>query len=219
MCYNPTVSLLSFTVMAISTTYLFYRNYSNDRWIAIIFASAGIMQLAEYFMWKDQSCGITNHLATKYAFFIGLIQPITVLIGAYYFGNLIFDKKHIIPVIWIYVIIFGIAGIEWTKYCSTKRLCSRPDGRHLDWNFENIFSSSPIMKIVSILYYLVVLLCFMSRPWYTGTVIGTMLLGTLFFSVFFVKNSTWKSWWCFVVNFIPVIYIIISSIQKKQNES
>jgi len=218
MCYNPTVSLLSFTVMAISTTYLFYRNYSNDRWIAIIFASAGIMQLAEYFMWNDQSCGITNHLATKYAFFIGLIQPITVLIGAYYFGNLIFDNKKLIPIIWIYIIIVVLAGIEWTKYCSAKILCSRPNGRHLDWNLSNIFDS-PIVKIFFILYHLSVLLLFMTRPWYTGTTIGTIAFGTLFFSVFFVNNSTWKSWWCFVVNFIPVIYIIISSIQKKQNES
>ncbi len=61
MCYNTTTSLITFAVMAISTIFLIYRNYPNDRWVAIFFISTGIMQLLEYFMWKDQACGKMNH--------------------------------------------------------------------------------------------------------------------------------------------------------------
>jgi hypothetical protein len=53
-----------------------FRNYPNDRWVAIVFISAGIMELLEYFMWKDQSCGITYHIATMLALLLLLIQPI-----------------------------------------------------------------------------------------------------------------------------------------------
>ena len=212
MCYSATTSFLTFTIMAISTIYLIYRNYPNDRWFAIVFISAGLMQLLEYFMWKDQSCGRMNHLATIGALLLLLIQPIAVLIGAYYFGDLIFDKNKLAPIIWIYGIIIGIFGINWINYASKKRLCSLPSGIHLDWDF------SPVMKIFCVLYYLVILLFFMSRPWYLGAMIGILLIGTLLFSVFYVKNPSWKSLWCWVVNFIPIIYIIISFIiHKKQN--
>ena len=34
MCYNSTESLNVFVVMVISTIYLFYRNYSNDKFFA-----------------------------------------------------------------------------------------------------------------------------------------------------------------------------------------
>jgi len=212
MCYNQTISFITFAIMAISTIYLIYRNYPNDRWVAIVFISAGIMQLLEYFMWKDQSCGKTNHIATMFAFLLLLIQPIAVLIGAYYFGDLVFDRKKLAPIIWIYGIIIGIFAINWMNYASKKRLCSRPNGRHLEWDFK------PMMKIFSFMYYLVFLLFFMSRLWYLGVIVGILLIGSLLFSVFYVKNPSWKSWWCFLVNFIPIVYIIISFvIQKIQN--
>lgn len=205
MCYNQTISLFTFTVMAISTIYLIYRNYPNDRWVAIVFISAGLMQLLEYFMWKDQSCGRMNHLATIGAFLLLLIQPIAVLIGAYYFGDLVFILKNkLAPIIWIYGIIIGIFAINWINYASKKRLCSRSNRIHLDWDFK------PIMKIFWVLYYLVILLFFMSRPWYLGGFIGLLLIGTLLFSVFYVKNTSWKSLWCWIINFIPIIYIILS---------
>lgn len=209
MCYSATTSFLTFTIMAISTIYLIYRNYPNDRWVAIVFISAGLMQLLEYFMWKDQSCGVMNHIATMLALLLLMIQPIAILIGAYYFGDIVIDKKKLAPIIWIYGIIIGIFAINWINYASKKRLCSRPNGIHLDWDFSK-WINSPVMKIFWVLYYLVVLLFFMSRPWYLGAIVGILLIGSRLFSVFYVKNRAWKSWWCWVVNFIPIIYIIVS---------
>ena len=209
MCYNQTISLLTFTVMAISTIYLIYRNYPNDRWVAIVFISAGIMQLLEYFMWKDQSCGITNRISTILAFIVLLIQPIATLIGAYYFGDLVIDRKKLAPIIWIYGIIIGIFAINWINYGMKNRLCSRPNGRHLDWDFSNRIGS-PMMKIFWIMYYAVVILFFLSRPWYLGVIVGILLIGSLLFSVFYVKNPSWKSLWCWIINFAPIIYIIVS---------
>ena len=39
MCYSTTTSLFTFTIMAISTIFLIYRNYPNDRWFAVQFGS------------------------------------------------------------------------------------------------------------------------------------------------------------------------------------
>lgn len=214
MCYSTTTSLLTFVVMALSTIFLIYRNYPNDRWVAIVFISAGIMQLLEYFMWKDQSCGKMNHIATMLALIVLLIQLIAVLIGAYYFGDLIFDRKRLTPIIWIYGIIIGIFAINWINFGSKKRLCSRPSGIHLDWDFSN-WIYSPMMKIFWFMYYIVVVLFFMSRPWYLGVFVVILLIGSQMFSVFFIKNTAWKSLWCWVINFAPIVYIIISFVIHK----
>jgi hypothetical protein len=215
MCYNTTISLLTFAVMAISTIYLIYRNYPNDRWFAIIFISAGIMQLVEYFMWRDQSCGLTNHLATIGAFLISLIQPIAMIIGAYFFGNLVIDRKKLLPIIWIYGIIIGIFAIIGINYGMKNRLCSLPNGKHLDWNIAKLFGGKIGFFVFSIVYYAMIILLLLSRPLYLGFIIAIMLFGTLFFSVFFIKNPSWKSIWCWIVNFIPIIYIILSYFLKK----
>jgi hypothetical protein len=80
------------------------------------------MQLLEYFMWKDQSCGKINHIATMLALLLLMIQPIAVLLGAYYFGDLIFNRKKLVPIIWIYGIIIGIFAINWIIFGNKKRL-------------------------------------------------------------------------------------------------
>ncbi len=216
MCYNTTTSLITFAVMIISTIYLIYRNYLNDKWFSIIFISAGIMQLVEYFMWKDQSCGITNHLATICAFFVLLIQPIATLLGAYYFGELVFDRKKLAPIIWIYVIIIGIIAIIGINYGMKKRLCTRSNKIHLDWDISKLFGGKMIIYIFFFLYYAIFFILLLSKPWYLGFIIAIMLFGSLLFSVFFIKNSSWKSLWCWIVNFIPVIYIIISYFTKNK---
>jgi hypothetical protein len=171
---------------------------SNSVYFGRNYAIAGIFYVERSILRANESFG------DNWCILILLIQPIAVLIGAYYFGDLIFDKNKLAPIIWIYGIIIGIFAINWINYASKKRLCSRPNGIHLDWDF------SPVMKIFWVLYYLVVLLFFMSRPWYLGGFIGLLLIGSLLFSVFYVKNPSWKSLWCWIINIIPIIYIIVS---------
>ena len=208
MCYSATISLLTFFAMAISTIFLMYRNYPNDRWFAIVFISAGIMQLVEYFMWRNQYCGRMNHLATIGAFLILLIQPIATIIGEYFFGNLVINKKKLLPIIWIYGIIIGILAIIGINYGMKNRLCSLPNGKHLDWSISKLFGGKIGIYVFFFLYYAIFLLLLLSRPWYFGFIIAIMLLGTLFF----IKNPSWKSIWCWIVNFIPIVYIIKSYI-------
>jgi len=203
--------------MAISTIFLIYRNYPNDRWFSIIFISAGVMQLIEYFMWRNKSCGFANHLATIGAFLLLLIQPIATIIGAYFFGNLVIDKKKLLPIIWIYGIIIGIIAIIGIKSAMKNWLCSLPNGKHLDWNIAKLFGGKKVIYLFFFLYYALFFLLLLSSPWYLGFIIAIMLIGTLVFSVFFIKNPSWKSLWCWTVNFIPIIYIIISYfIQKNE---
>jgi len=116
MCYNSTVSIITFSIMAISSIFLILRNYPNDRWIAIIFIVVGLMQFLEFLMWSD-NCGKINHYATVFAYILLILQPVCLLVGGYFFGNFTFDKRKLLPVIIFYTIFFGESFI--------KRMCNR----------------------------------------------------------------------------------------------
>jgi len=215
MCFNKNVSIITFSVMIASSIILILRNFPNDRWFSILFIFAGLMQFAEYLMWVDQKCGKINHYATLIAYLILLLQPLSILIGGYLFGELTFNKKKLIPIIIIYAIIFGLLFIKGIYSSTRVKLCTKPDGRHLSWNINKLYPSYILTVIAYLLYYVAIILIFFSKNKRSGIFLAILYIGTLLFSIFFVKNPSWKSFWCWIVNMIPVIYLIITSIFKK----
>ena len=66
MCYSPESSIQSFSLVSILSGLLFYYGNTIDKHVAIVFFTIVQIQLAEYFMWLDQSCGTMNSYATIY---------------------------------------------------------------------------------------------------------------------------------------------------------
>lgn len=211
MCYNSKVSIITFSVMIVSSLFLFFRNYPNDRWFTVIFIFAGLMQFLEFLMWSDK-CGKINHYATVFAYILLMIQPVCLLIGGYFFGDLIFDRKKLLPVIIFYAIFFGIICIFSFIKGLRNKVCSWPDKIHLKWDFEKIYPNKIIFYIAYTLYYASIILLLFSRPLSLNIFLVIMFIGSVLFSVFFVKSSSWKSFWCWIVNFIPIVYIIVSHV-------
>lgn len=88
MCYNKEVSITSFIVGAGLSILVYKRGDKYDKHVACFLFTIALMQLAEYFMWIDQECGITNHNASTMASFILYLQIFTVIMGGYYFTPL-----------------------------------------------------------------------------------------------------------------------------------
>lgn len=187
MCYNSTVSIITFSIMAISSIFLILRNYPNDRWISIIFIVVGLMQFLEFLMWSN-NCGKINHYATVFAYILLMIQPVCLLVGGYFFGNLTFDRKKLLPVIIFYAIFFGIICIASFIKGTQTRVCSRPDGFHLKWDLEKIYPSKVIFYIAYTLYYASIALLLFSRPLLLQLFLVALFVGSVLFSVFFVKG-------------------------------
>ena len=87
MCITKEVSISTFLICTISCIYLYQRNNTNDRWVALLFGYIGIMQFLEYLMWCDQECKGLNQKTTIVAFYFVLFQPIVSLLVAYHFTN------------------------------------------------------------------------------------------------------------------------------------
>lgn len=215
MCYNKNVSLITFVILVASAIFLIWRNYENDRWFSIFFILAGIMQLLEYFMWIDPQCGRINHWASVFAVILLLLQPIGIILGGYFLGKFKFDKRKLLPIVIFYCILFGLAIIFNLIKSRKVKLCSIAKCKHLNWDLK-IIDNWFFKGVLFIFYFLSFILIFISYPRNYGISLGSMYLITLFLSVMISKNSTWKSLWCWMVNFIPIIYIIITySLMKK----
>ena len=57
MCFNAPVSLTTFLIGIIGSIRLFYLNYKAE---AIFYAWVVLMQLIEFFLWRNQPCNKTN---------------------------------------------------------------------------------------------------------------------------------------------------------------
>jgi hypothetical protein len=53
MCWNAPVSLASFIISLILCAYIWQRNLQNDKALAIFIVWFSLMQLFEFFMWRD----------------------------------------------------------------------------------------------------------------------------------------------------------------------
>lgn len=87
MCVNREVSLAAYVVATAACMRLWCRNHPNDRWIAATLGYIATMQLLEFLMHHDQSCGPLNQTATKVAFWQNLLQPAVFIVAALVFSG------------------------------------------------------------------------------------------------------------------------------------
>lgn len=219
MCFSASASLGSFLLLSGCCLFIYLRNYPLSQPFSLIFFTVGLMQLAEFFMWRDLNCGWMNHYATKLAFIILLIQPIVVVFSIYYYGlsklSSIFMKYSFI----FYVSLYGFL-IIWTLLFGEKKLCSLPNRKsgHLIWDIKSIDLPNFVKHVLFPFYFLSSLFFLTFKRFSVGLSYFLLLFFTLLLSIFIYSDknasSSWKSLWCFLVNFIPILFIIYSEINK-----
>ena len=85
-----------------------------------------------------------------------------------------------------------------------------PSAKFNDYYFKN---NDKLISIEHIDYYFANLDALNLPPLaYLKCQAEPTFIGSVLFSVFFVKSSSWKSFWCWIVNFIPIVYIIVSHV-------
>ena len=154
MCYDARSSIQNFGIVTAITALLLYIGDKYDKHVAIFFFFIIQMQLAEYFMWQDQSCGDTNKYATIYAYIVLLMQPLSVLWAGYYFRTLNISLQMTTIISIVFTIVYGRGIVEYLLKPGTK--CSRPRVKHLEWDF----AKDTKITFENILYFILLFI-----PW------------------------------------------------------
>jgi hypothetical protein len=211
MCYDASSSIRSFGLVTLLCALLLYYGDSFDKFIAVIVFAVVQMQLAEYFMWKDQSCGWMNRYATFYAHLAILLQPLSVLLGGHYFNIFNISSKYTLGLATFTTICWLT---EFGNYIlNTGPVCSKPKNGHLFWDFLRKKEFNP-----SILLYVLYFIGFMG-PWVFSKyrVKGFFFLALLLYSFvvhYMLYKDQWHTMWCFGIRTGIILYIAFIILHK-----
>lgn len=210
MCWNAEVSLTTFITSSLLCAYLWYRNYTNDRVIALWVFSFAIMQLLEFFMWidlDDHSFVSKISLASLYA------QPLVLATALLLFGS--YHKLYNNQVTKIFI--YGVIGLMIYKviYSLYYAFIEQKDIKwsstigkncHLVWHFMNPNNKLSILPDNDYTYYIsLFILSLIIKPYgFIYTLVGCI---TNNISRWIYGDEEIGSMWCWIINILPLIAI------------
>lgn len=207
MCYSAESSINTYFISLFFTIILFLIGGKFDKNVAIFCFVFVQMQLAEYFMWKDQDCGWLNNLGTRFGHFVLMLEPISIIVGALIYQTMIVPNS--ILYLSLAILMVPLIEITYSNFTNTKYLCSRETEEEtgkLHWEFTNgDVSNWPF-------HHWVIYGFFMFVPWLffknrnKGLFIFLLGFGSYAYSKFNFTN--WETMWCFIATILPAILVI-----------
>lgn len=210
MCYSAESSINNYGLGMLLSLGLYSLGNNYDKHFAFFIFVVIQIQLAEYFMWKDQKCGIMNKIATISANILLLLQPFSLLFGGYLFNTLNVSNFLLLGISIPYLLI-GLLIIIYRFYNDKKQICSRaPDGYLIwFWNNHNFFEKSLLRDFFYFLYFLLSII-----PWLylknfnSGFIIFLLIFGSLLIHSFYHnRQNEWQTKWCYYTTSVILIYI------------
>jgi len=120
------------------------KNNKNNKFFSISLVLIGLMQLLEYFLWKNQTCNSINHNLSLLIIVLITLQPILAInYYIYLFDKSIFNKNFV----FIYSILFLTLALYVLSKLNNKKLCSKPTSKscRLNWDaFDKLSKDFPI---------------------------------------------------------------------------
>lgn len=204
MCWNKQVSLVTFILAVAGSAYLYQRNLPNDRWIAVFAATIAMIQLAEYFMWSDLSCGKLNTVASAFALSILALEPLMNMVGGLYFSDTS-NKKALTLMLVAYLVFIGVVYLtqvhrKQITLCGTSTCdigTPTPSGFlsnkscNLHWYFMDSFNGAT--GLIWMIFLLIPFLAMM--PLSQGLILAGLGVGT-FLLAKFSNTAALGSLWC-----------------------
>lgn len=198
MCWNQTVSLNTFLFSSFVLLLMYY-NYAYTQykipdikniWFLLFIASFVVMQLIEFFIWRNLNNKFYNHLFSLFALLLVLVQPFfsLMIISNIFLRNILLGIYSIFA---IPTIIYSILNVN--KFSSKISKLG-----HLSWGFVKMDSISFFAWLFFLLFGL-----FYEKEW-PGFWFGVLTLMISFYN--FLNDQSVGSMWCWSVNIILIYY-------------
>jgi hypothetical protein len=199
MCWNENVSLNTFLFSSFVLALIVYNNsftkYKihelNSTWMYLFIASFVLMQLIEFFIWKNINNKFYNNIFSILATLLLIIQPIVSI--------MILTNIQIRNLLLIFYLLLAVPFSIY-KFSTNHVHSVKSESGHLRWNF---LYSNPLIWIIWLFFFL---FSFVYEKKWFGLIFG---LTTLLIAFLNYKNdNTMWSMWCWSVNSIMIYYAI-----------
>jgi hypothetical protein len=221
MCYDKETSLKTFALAVAVCTALWYRNYPGDRVIAVMWPAVMSMQLAEYFMWDDQKCGLKNKYATVASAIILALQPVFIIAAVRYWGKSWIRNNALTGLLVLLSVCAVIYAIRCLFYARNHNLCSKPGALgHLEWDLDGLYKNTRGISqtIIHGFYFFAFAFLITIKPTKLAILYTAICYLSLFYAIKITegKESQWKSQWCWIANLLTIIPLLSGYLNKNK---
>jgi hypothetical protein len=200
MCWNKEVSLNTFLfssfvffLILYNNEYTFYKIPEFDKfWLRIFISIVILMQLVEYFIWRNINDIFYNKLFTNIAMLIIFFQPVTTILNI---SNKNIKNLLLFSYLGLFIS-FGLLNYNKNIYSTVS------DKKHLNWNLIN--HENKYARIIGLIW----IFFFLFPLFYEGQKLGFLfgLLTLLIILYNYINDNTVESMWCWIVNSIMIYY-------------
>lgn len=197
MCWNAAVSLNTFLFSSFILLLIIYNNYFtqykikefNTIWVYLFFVSFILMQLIEFFIWKNINNKFYNNIFSICGALLLIIQPIISI--------MIISNIKVRNLLLLFYLLLAVPYSIYKFFTKDIHTVISENG-HLNWKF---FEITPLIWSGWLFFFL---FSFVYEKKYFGLIFGLI---TLFISFINYKNDhTVDSMWCWSVNSIMIYY-------------
>ena len=197
MCHDAKTSIGTFLFVGCISLFLWFRNKSVDRAIALIFLVISSMQLLEFVIWTHLGPTPENKLASALIPILIYAQPLFTALIMWAFNAGYYTNSYLV---------YGLLALfpVFLLNLSTSYTTVSSQG-HLEWNTTY---HDKYLNIFPIIYYISMSYLFLTLK---NPIVGFTLFGAYTFSRFYYKyyyNRDWSSMWCHAVNGAALVALL-----------
>ena len=197
MCWNASVSLNTFLFSSFILALIIYNNlfteykiqHLNNIWVYLFLSSFILMQLIEFFIWKNINNKFYNNIFSICATLLLIIQPIISIM-------IITNIKMRNLLLFFYLLL--AIPFSLYKFLNTNIHSVISENGHLRWKF---FDTNPLICIVWLFFFL---FSFIYEKNYFGVIFGLITLLITFIN--YKNDHTMWSMWCWLINSVMIYY-------------
>jgi len=199
MCWNATVSIQTFVLSCAAIMVAWWLGMYSHVFLLFYFAVA-VMQLDEFFLWRNLKDKTWNRVFTRGAVLILLLQP---LVAMHILHNT--DLLH-----YVFYPLYAVFLVVTTAFMRN-HMQTVQRGGHLVWGFfESKQKHSVAHSVWLLLYYGLLFTPFFIEGWYHALGIG---IATLLLSLY-VYGSLYPSLWCWSLNAFSIYVLVYAAYQS-----
>lgn len=205
MCFNKEVSIISY-VIGMSSCYLLYaRDYKIE---ALFYAYVIQMQLIEFLLWSNNSCGIVNKSITKVGILLNHLQPFIL-----YVLILKYNKKappyihHLIIIYLITTLLYLSNNYQLVNKCTV----GIPNKKELQWSIQ--YSKSKKFYYLFVFMITILFISCLEKHKYINALLIVISYIISYYKYFDSKGV--GTVWCVIAAYIPLLLNIIYTIVEK----
>jgi hypothetical protein len=205
MCWNADISINTFLFSFFTLLFIYFTNtftkykilLFNNKLIYLFLFLVALMQLIEYFLWKNLYSSKLNKIFSFITFLIIFLQQLTLILAidnSAYKNNILYIYLISLLILIIYKSLINPFIFKTTV---------SPSG-HLAWKWSNFNGYESIILYYFLLFYFIpsLLIKNINLLFFIAGI-------TLFFAILlFKKEYSYGSIWCFYTNTIFLIFLI-----------